>query len=85
MNGNGIWGLKWQRQDLREVCPKSLRIKGNSLSNQNHWLEKKKKAVYFSLSILRARKSNTVSCITLGLLQNAVVSLLCGTEGTSTV
>lgn len=42
MNGNGIWGLKWQRQDLREVCPKSLRIKEKSLSNQNHWLEKKK-------------------------------------------
>lgn len=84
MNGNGIWGLKWQRQDLREVCPKSLRIKEKSLSNQNHWLEKKK-AVSFSLSILRARKSNTICCITLGLLQNAVVSLLCGTEGTSTV
>lgn len=80
MNGNGIWGLKWQRQDLREVCPKSLRIKGKSLSNQNHWLEKKKQ-----FHSARARKSNTICCITLGLLQNAVVSLLCGTEGTSTM
>lgn len=61
-----MWRLKWQRQELREVCPKSWRIKGKSLFTPKSLV--RQKAVSFSLSILRARKSNAVSCIILSLL-----------------